>query len=278
MKYTPNQNQIHDWIEQGLKEDLGTGDITTDSIVSEDLKWEAEIIAKEPIVVCGIEFFKETFLSLDEKTLFSSVYSDGEWVESGVKLLKIEGKARVLLKGERTALNILQRLSGIATISREFSELAGSVKILDTRKTTPGLRIFEKYAVACGGGENHRFGLFDAVLIKDNHIRAAGSISKAVARARNKLNDSYKIEVEVSNLEEVNEALGSEVDRIMLDNMSIEEMRVAIKKIDGQAEIEVSGGVDKEIVGSLSSLKIDYISIGALTHSPKAADISMNFL
>ncbi len=278
MKYVPNQKQIRDWIEQGLKEDLGEGDITTDNIVPNDLEWQAEIIAKESIVLCGINFFEETFLSLDEETSSIAHYSDGDRVESGEKILTIKGKAQVLLKGERTALNILQRLSGIATLTNEFVKLANPIKILDTRKTTPGLRVFEKYAVVCGGAENHRFGLFDAVMIKDNHIRAAGSISEAVSKVRSKLDDSFKIEVETTNFEEVNEALACNVDRIMLDNMSLDEMKNAVNQINKRAEIEVSGGINKERVKNMSGLNVDYISIGALTHSSKAADISMRFL
>jgi len=274
----PSQKEIRNWIEQGLKEDLGEGDITTDNIVPNDLEWQAEIIAKESIVLCGINFFEETFLILDSKTKFTSHFSDGETIDSGQKILSMKGNAQVLLKGERTALNILQRLSGIATLTNEFVKLAEKIKILDTRKTTPGLRVFEKYAVACGGAENHRFGLFDAVMIKDNHIRAAGSISEAVSKVRSNLDDSFKIEVEATNIMEVNEALACKVDRIMLDNMSLEEMKNAVNQIKKQAEIEVSGGINKESVKKMIGLDVDYISIGALTHSSKAADISMRFL
>jgi nicotinate-nucleotide pyrophosphorylase (carboxylating) len=278
MKYVPNQKQIRDWIEQGLKEDLGEGDITTENIVPNDLEWKAEIIAKESIVLCGINFFVETFLFLDEETRSIAHYSDGDVILANEKILTIKGKAQVLLKGERTALNILQRLSGIATLTNEFVKLASPIKILDTRKTTPGLRIFEKYAVACGGAENHRFGLFDAVMIKDNHIRAAGSISEAVSKVRSNLDNSFKIEVETTNLEEVNEALACNVDRIMLDNMSLDEMKNAVNQINKRAEIEVSGGINIECVKKMIGLNVDYISIGALTHSSKAADISMRFL
>jgi nicotinate-nucleotide pyrophosphorylase (carboxylating) len=278
MKYIPNHKQIRDWIEQGLKEDLGEGDITTESIVPSDLEWDAEIIAKERVVLCGINIFKETFLILDPETRFIAHYSDGNVSQPNEKILTIKGKAQVLLKGERTALNILQRLSGIATLTNEFVKLVGKIKILDTRKTTPGLRIFEKYAVACGGAENHRFGLFDAIMIKDNHIRAAGSISEAVTKVRSNLDDSFKIEVEATNFEEVNEALACNVDRIMLDNMSLDEMKNAVDQINKRAEIEVSGGINKESVKNMIGLNVDYISIGALTHSAKAADISMRFL
>ncbi len=278
MKYVPNQNQIRDWIERGLKEDLGEGDITTDNIVSNDLEWQAEIVAKQNLIICGIPFFEKTFFSLDDKIETIPYYSDGDLVESGQKILSLKGKACVLLKGERTALNILQRLSGIATLANEFVKLAGKIKILDTRKTTPGLRVFEKYAVACGGAENHRFGLFDAVMIKDNHIKAAGSIKEAVSKIRANLNNSFKIEVEATNLDEVNEALSSNVDRIMLDNMTIDEMKEAVRQINKKAEIEVSGGINKESIKNLTELDIDYISIGALTHSFNAADISMRFL
>ncbi len=278
MKYAPNQNQIRDWIERGLKEDIGEGDITTDNIVSNDLEWQAEIIAKEELIICGLTLFEETFLFLDEKTSTTTYYSDGDLVEQGKKILSLKGKAQVLLKGERTALNILQRLSGIATLTNEFVKLAGKIKILDTRKTTPGLRIFEKYAVACGGADNHRLGLFDAVMIKDNHIRAAGSIEEAVSKIRANFKDPCKIEVEASNLDEVKQALACNVDRIMLDNMSLEEMKEAVGQINKQTEIEVSGGMNKESVINMSELDVDYISVGSLTHSSKAADISMKFL
>jgi nicotinate-nucleotide pyrophosphorylase (carboxylating) len=278
MKHVPNQKQILDWIDRGLKEDLGERDITTDNIVPNDLVWQAEIITKESIVLCGIKFFEETFLTLDVGTISTAHYSDGDMIPQNEKIITIKGKAQVLLKGERTALNILQRLSGIATLTNEFVKLADPIKILDTRKTTPGLRVFEKYAVACGGAENHRFGLFDGIMIKDNHIRAAGSISEAVSKVRSNLDDSFKIEVEATNLKEVNEALACNIDRIMLDNMSLDELKNAVNQINKQVEIEVSGGINKERVENMVGLNVDYISIGALTHSSKAADISMSFL
>ena len=278
MKYFPNHNQVRDWIKRGLQEDLGKGDITTDNIFSKDIEWQAEIIAKEKLIVCGISFFKETFLFLDDKTLLKSYYSDGDLVESNEKILTMQGKASVLLKGERTALNILQRLSGIATLTNEFVKLAGKIKILDTRKTIPGLRVFEKYAVFCGGADNHRFGLFDAIMIKDNHIKVAGSIKEAVSKIKMNLKGSFKIEIETCNLQEVKQALSCGVDRIMLDNMSLDEMKEAVKQINKQTEIEVSGGITKESIKDMSDLDVDYFSIGSLTNSSRAADISMRFL
>ncbi len=276
MEVHPNKEMIQELIQRSLSEDLGPGDITTDSIVQNDLVYEAELIAKEPIVVCGLEIIKEVFKELDPVVeFFHENINDGDPVLAGKVFFSIKGKAKALLSGERTALNLLQRLSGISTLTREFVQNDEKIIILDTRKTTPGLRIFEKYAVKCGGATNHRFGLFDQVLIKDNHIKISGGISKAVERVKN---NSYNgpIEVETTTLEEVKEALESKVDIIMLDNMDIKTIREAVKIINKNAKIEVSGSIGLTDLSKYSGIGIDYISVGALTHSAPAVDISMN--
>lgn len=274
----PTDEEINLLIARALEEDIGIGDVTTDSILEDDPVREAVVTAKESMVLCGIEIFKKVFLRLEPGTQFpQNSVSDGATILQNGEIITVRARCSTLLKGERTALNILQRLSGIATLSRHFVEAAGSVKILDTRKTTPGLRVFEKYAVRCGGGENHRFGLFDAVLIKDNHIRAAGSITEAVARVRKKNLTHGFVEVETTNLDEVKEALSAGVDIIMLDNMGTQQICEAVQTVAKQTRIEVSGSMNLERVRELSSTGIDFISVGALTHSVKSIDISMNF-
>ena len=271
------QAQIDGLVTLALEEDLGPGDVTTDSVVEEDPTCEAIITAKENLVVCGLPVVRAVFLKLDAGIGFDGLeIEEGAEIQKGQVLMKIQGRASILLKGERSALNILQRLSGIATLTRQFVRQAGPVQILDTRKTTPGLRAFEKYAVHCGGGTNHRFGLFDAVLIKDNHIKIAGGIASAVQRVRK--NNSYTglIEVETTCLEEVREALDTEADIIMLDNMSTETITQAIQLIAGRAKVEVSGSVYLERIKELVATGVDCISVGALTHSAPAVDISMN--
>ena len=262
----------------GLEEDLGSGDITTESIITDDHPLKVRAVAREPLVLCGGNIFRTVFATLDPSATFQTSFQDGDQVSEGAVLFQVSANCAALLKGERTALNILQRLSGIATLTRRFVERAGSVTILDTRKTTPGLRVFEKYAVACGGGKNHRFGLFDAVLVKDNHIKAAGGISRAVALVRKNLDPSLKIEVETSNLDEVEEALRAGVEVVMLDNMALEAIRKAAKKAHGKAHIEVSGLVTLDRMEELAAAGIDSVSVGALTHSAKAVDISMNII
>ena len=267
--------QIDGLILQALEEDIGAGDITTDGIVTQDNVVTAVVTAKESLVVCGLDIFRRVFLRLDSDAQFpGSAPGDGTEVASGAEIIQVKTKTSVLLKGERTALNILQRLSGIATLTRKFVDAAQPVTILDTRKTTPGLRIFEKYAVHCGGGTNHRFGLFDAVLIKDNHIKIAGGIASAINRIRNQ--SSGKIEVETTNLDEVREALETGADIIMLDNMAPETVKKAVALIDGKAKVEVSGSIGLEGLSRFNQLGIDYISVGALTHSARSVDISMN--
>ena len=274
----PTPNQINHLIQTALEEDLGAGDITTDNIVDANAVSEAKIIAKEPLIVCGMEIFCAVFSHLDPESVISDdLVTDGMRANSGDTLVGIHGKSRVLLKGERVALNILQKLSGIATLTNHYVEMAKPVRILDTRKTTPGLRVFEKYAVRCGGGVNHRFGLFDAVLIKDNHIRAAGGITPAIQSLRNNITKEQAIEVETTTLDEVKEALQAKADIILLDNMGLEAIVEAVAYIQGRAKMEVSGGITLDRLKDLSTTGIDFISVGALTHSAPAVDISMLF-
>lgn len=266
-----------DWlVGLGLSEDLGTGDITTDSIVEDSQVTQAIVTAKEPLVLCGLEIFRAVFLKLDPETAFTGKFKDGDDMDKGESIIELRGHTRALLKGERTALNILQQLSGIATLTRTCVKRAHPVTVLDTRKTTPGLRLFEKYAVRCGGGCNHRFGLFDAVLIKDNHIKAAGGILNAVQRVREKGQGDKTIEVETTSLQEVEEVLESGADRIMLDNMPLDMIRQAVKRIKGRAQIEVSGTLTLDKLDDLARTGIDFVSLGALTHSARTVDISMN--
>ena len=274
-----NQKEIEKLIKIGLEEDIGLGDITSRSILSPDDVYVAEILTRENIVLCGLNILKSVFLTLDPDINFSDDrFNDGDNLKSNTKIISIKGKGIALLEGERVALNILQRLCGIATLTKEYVEKANPVRILDTRKTTPGLRLFEKYAVSCGGGKNHRFGLYDAVLIKDNHIKAAGGIIKAVEKIKKNYNNSIQIEVETTTLSEVNDAIIAKSDIIMLDNMPLEDIKKAVNLIDGRASIEVSGSISVDQLNALSKVNIDFVSIGALTHSSKASDISMNFL
>lgn len=274
----PGSEAIERLIRSALEEDLGSGDITTDSIVTDDRITEAVVTAKEPLTLCGLDMFRTVFAILDSDTIFlEQSYRDGDMVPQGGTIVKVKARCATLLKGERTALNLVQWLSGIATMTRQFVERARPVTVLDTRKTRAGLRVFEKYAVKCGGGSNHRFGLFDAVLIKDNHIKAAGSISTAVTRVREKCGKSKTVEVETTCLDEVREALSAGVDIIMLDNMSLETIRSAVRLIDRRAKIEVSGSITLDRLDELATTGIDYVSVGALTHSARAVDISMNF-
>ena len=277
MSPQPTQGQIQRLIQLALEEDLGSGDITTDNIVSRDVTAQASMTAKEDMVICGISLAQAVFSNLDPEIVFDVLRKDEESVSAGEQIVSMQGRAAALLKGERTALNLLQHLSGIATLTRQFVAQAGAVKILDTRKTTAGLRVFEKYAVHCGGGTNHRFGLFDAVLIKDNHIKIAGGIGPAVKKIKNRPGVTGSVEVETTNLKEVREALEAGADIIMLDNMDMDAIRNAVGAINGKARIEVSGSVDLERVAELAATGIDYISVGALTHSAPAVDISMNF-
>lgn len=271
---------IDSLILSSLKEDMPLGDITTDNLIKEDATSKAVLIAKEDGIIAGLAVAKRVFELLDHKVSFVAKIKDGDFVKKGSLIAELEGNSRALLKGERTALNLLQRLSGVATKTHQFCEKIKDLpaKIVDTRKTTPGLRFLEKYAVKVGGGSNHRFCLSDGVLIKDNHIKAAGGISPAIASARKSIPHTIKIEVETESFEQVQEALDSRADIIMLDNMSLETMTKAVKLIDKRALVEASGNVSLETVYDIALTGVDIISVGSLTHSVKAFDISMRFL
>ena len=270
---------IESLINIALEEDIHSGDITTRNIISPGQLGEAELTAKETLILSGLEIFKTLFLKLDSGTAFlSEPFKDGDTLEKGSTIIKFRCDGVKILEGERSGLNILQWLSGIATLTRKYVDKAQPVIVLDTRKTTPGLRVFEKYAVCCGGGTNHRFGLYDAVMIKDNHIKSAGSIFQAVGKMREALGNKNTIEVETQNLDEVQDALDNNVDIIMLDNMSIDCIREAVKVIDGRAKVEISGGVNLESLEEISKTGADFVSVGALTHSAPAVDISMNII
>ncbi len=274
-----DKKEIERIVAKALKEDVGPGDITTKSIVAKDKKSRAYFYAKESGVIGGLKIAKSVFKKLDGKTNWTSFVQDGDKVTAGTKLAEVKGSYRVLLTGERTALNILQRVSGIATLTSMFVERVSgtNAKILDTRKTAPGLRLLDKYAVKAGGGTNHRIGLYDMILIKDNHIKVAGSINAAVKQVKKHLGKKIAVEVETTSLEEVKEALDSRADIIMLDNMSNDMMREAVKLINGKAKVEASGKVNLENVLSIAETGVDFISVGALTHSAKALDINMKF-
>jgi nicotinate-nucleotide pyrophosphorylase (carboxylating) len=268
---------INKIIEQALLEDIGTGDITSESIVPSNLKAKGIIKTSEEGVVAGLNITSLVFKKLDSEIIFQEKIKDGTKVARGKVLAEITGSARTILKGERVALNFLQRMSGIATITSKFCQEVEDfpVRIVDTRKTTPGLRILEKYAVSMGGGHNHRFGLYDAVLIKDNHITVAGGIRPAVDSVRKQISHTVKIEVEVENLSQLQDALKVKADIIMLDNMDLDTMEEAVKIAKGKALIEASGGITLGKVRKIAQTGVDLISIGSLTHSVKSLDISM---
>ncbi len=269
-----------DLILSALKEDITSEDISTNSVMRHHQLGEVDLICKEDGVIAGLAVFKRVFELLDEKTRVTFSCEDGDLVKKGQKLGTVRGDIRVLLSGERTALNYLQRMSGIATYTRTIADmLKGSkTKLLDTRKTTPGMRIFEKYAVKVGGGYNHRYNLSDGILLKDNHIGAAGGVKEAVRMAKEYAPFVRKIEIEVENLEMLKEALEAGADIIMLDNMSVEDMTEAVRLAAGRAETECSGNVTKENVARLVDIGVDYISSGALTHSSPILDLSLKNL
>lgn len=272
--------QMDELIMQALREDISSEDVTTNAVMKEAVMGEVDLICKEDGIIAGLEVFKRVFELLDENTVTELYCKDGDKVQKGQLMGKVKGDIRVLLSGERVALNYLQRMSGIATYTKSVSSLleGTKTKLLDTRKTTPNMRIFEKYAVTVGGGYNHRYNLSDGVLLKDNHIGAAGSITKAVEMAREYAPFVRKIEVEVENLAMVREAVEAGADIIMLDNMNTDQMREAIEIIDGRAQTECSGNVTLENAKRLASVGVDYISSGALTHSAPILDISMKNL
>lgn len=281
MNFSTKENiLIEKIVEQALLEDIGTGDITTDSVVHSNLKAKGIIKTSEDGIVAGLNIVNLVFKKLDSEIIFQEKIKDGMKVTRGKVLAEIGGSSRTILMGERVALNFLQRMSGIATITFKFCQEVKDfpVRIVDTRKTTPGLRILEKYAIRMGGGYNHRFGLYDAVLIKDNHIAVSGGIKSAVNSVRKKISHTVKIEVEVENLSQLKDALEMKVDIIMLDNMDLDTMEEAVKIAKGKALIEASGGITLEKVRKIAQTGVDLISIGSLTHSVKSLDISMEIV
>jgi len=266
-------------LRRALEEDIGTGDVTTLATIQPGTQASAELVAKEGFILSGIDVVQRVFHLLSAETAFEKLNEDGQSVKRGDVLAWIKGDAAVLLQGERVALNLLQRMCGVATLTAEFvKEIDGTGAIIvDTRKTTPGLRVLEKYSVRMGGGGNHRMALYDAVLIKENHVAAAGGITSAVSRAKQSVPHTQKIEVEVRNQDEVIEAVNAGADILLLDNMSIEELKAAVDIIDGRAITEASGGVNLETVRDIAETGVRLISVGALTHSYRAVDISMLF-
>lgn len=273
------EDLVDELISRAFEEDIGSGDVTTNAIIDPETIAEAEWTAKDDGVVAGLEIAGSVFRRLDPGLEWKTNVSDGNKITAGSVILEMKGKARAMLTGERTALNIVQRMSGIATETERYANRLKDykTKILDTRKTAPGLRLLDKYAVKMGGGENHRMGLYDLAMIKDNHIIAAGGIANAVERVR-RAQPALKIEVEVKSLKEVKEALTAEAEIIMFDNMSVSLMSRAAKIIDGQALTEASGNITLENLSNVAATGVDFISVGALTHSVKAFDISQNII
>ena len=272
--------QADELIMMALREDITSEDVSTNAVMPKAQKGTVDLIAKEDGVIAGLQVYARVFTLLDDKTEIEFFCQDGEEVKNGQLLARVTGDIRVLLSGERVALNYLQRMSGIATYTREVTKLleGSSLTLLDTRKTTPNCRVFEKYAVRVGGGNNHRYNLSDGVLLKDNHIGAAGSVAKAGAMAKAYAPFVRKIEIEVESLEQVKEAVEAGADIIMLDNMTPEQMKEAVELIDGRAETECSGNVTKENIARIREVGVDYVSSGALTHSAPILDISMKNL
>lgn len=279
MKKLFTDKEIRPIIRMALKEDLGSGDVTSNAIFTGRETSEALVTAREDGIFCGGMVVKWVYREIDPSARVTLLKKEGERVRAGEPVFRVRGRTKSLLAGERTALNFAQRMCGIATRTGLIAALLTGTKIrvLDTRKTAPGLRLLDKYAVRTGGGRNHRIGLFDMVLIKDNHIRAAGGITAAVARVKKALGRRFTIEVETTDLAEVWEAVAAKADIIMLDNMPREEMEKAVAIAAGRAKIEVSGNVDEQRIPDLRDLAVDYISVGALTHSVKAFDLSMKF-
>ncbi|MDE0316052.1 MAG: carboxylating nicotinate-nucleotide diphosphorylase [Candidatus Poribacteria bacterium] len=272
-----NLRSLDSLLELAFTEDIGIGDITTESTVPPSQKGIGILQAKSEGIVAGLPVAEQTFRKLDETLIFRALVEDGDVVTAGMSIAEVQGSAKTILIGERTALNFLQRLSGVATLTSKFVKTIADydVKIVDTRKTTPGWRALQKYAVRVGGGHNHRFGLYDGILIKDNHIVAAGGIHNAVKRAKEAAPHTAKIEVEVETIEQVNEALDAGVDILLLDNMSLDMMQQVVKLVANQAVTEASGGITLEQVQAVASTGVDLISVGALTHSAMPLDISL---
>lgn len=271
---------IEPFIHRALQEDIGFGDITTNSIVTEDRQEKGVLITKEPGILAGLPVAEKVFNTLDPGLRLTARAKDGDAVAAGQAILEMEGSARSILTGERVALNFLQRLSGIATRTARFVELVRyyNAKIVDTRKTTPGLRLLEKYAVTVGGGRNHRFGLYDAVIIKGNHIRIAGGIKQAIMTARHQIPHTTKVEVEVESLEQIEEALEVKADIILLGNMHPETIREAVDLIAGRTLTEVAGGVTEDSIVDIAKTGVDYISVDAITTSVRNLDVTLELL
>lgn len=271
---------LHELITLAFREDIGHGDITTNSLIPEEQQGKGVFIAKADGILAGIEVSREVFHYLNPAVDFTILKKDGEEIHHGDQIAIVDGPMRTLLTGERLALNFVQRLSGIATQTHRLVDIIrySKAELLDTRKTTPGLRVLEKYAVQVGGARNHRFGLYDGVMIKDNHIKAVGSIQKAISLARQKVPHTVKIEVEVENMEQLKEALEGRADIILLDNMDVETMRQAVEINAGHALLEASGGITEATLAEVAKTGIDFISMGALTHSAPSLDISFDIV
>jgi nicotinate-nucleotide pyrophosphorylase (carboxylating) len=274
------QAEIRRIVEEALREDIGPGDVTTGSVLTGREKGRAGAVAKADMVIAGIHVFKKVFLTVDPDIRFVARFRDGQWAKRGDTIAEVSGRLSSILQAERVALNFFQRMCGIATLTRScVDRVKGTkAKMLDTRKTAPGLRVLDKYAVKAGGGHTHRFALYDGILIKDNHIAAAGGITPAVRRAAADRTPTLKIEVEVKNLKETKEALKAGAEMIMLDNMSLKNMEEAVRFIAGKVPVEASGNISLSNVREVAETGVDYISAGALTHSVTAADISLIIL
>jgi len=272
------QNDITETVRCALAEDVGAGDLTA-ALIPADARAEAQVITREDAVLCGTAWFDEVFRQVDDRIRVVWLIKDGDTIRAGQTLCNASGPARGLLTGERTALNFLQLLSGTTTRTRQYVDAVRGTKtiVLDTRKTIPGLRRAQKYAVACGGGQNHRMGLYDAILIKENHIAATGSITAALEAARNSAPRDVSIEIEVENIGQLREALAANADRLLLDNFSVEELKAAVAETRGQAKLEASGGIDLSNIRAFAETGVDYISIGDMTKTVKAVDLSMRF-
>lgn len=275
-----NWSEIDRIIVAALAEDMPFGDVTTESTIPPGNISRAKIVSKQDGILAGLDVAERVFRIIDESIKIQKECADGDRIKAGQLLATLEGRTHALLKGERTALNLLQRLSGIATLTAEYCKRVEgyNVRIVDTRKTVPGMRLLDKYAVRMGGGKNHRFGLSDGVLIKDNHIKAAGGIRMAIEAARKAVPHTMKIEIEVADMQQVAEALENKADIIMLDNMTVQEMKEAVLLVKGKALTEASGGVNLESVREIAATGVDIISVGELTHSVKALDIHMKII
>ncbi len=273
---TPHVERL---VDLAIEEDLGRGDVTTESLMLSEVQAEGQIVAKEDLVICGLDLAEYVFARVGPRLRVSTLVSDGDKVSAGDEVMVITGDAPSMLQAERTALNFLQRLSGVATATRQFvtliSKAGGHARVVDTRKTLPGWRVLDKYAVACGGGGNHRVDLGSGVLIKDNHIAACGSVWEAVTRARRLAPHTLRVEVEVTSMAELDEALEASPDVVLLDNMTPEQLEEAVERVDGLVLTEASGGVDADTLSAVARSGVDLVSVGALTHSARAVDLSM---